>query len=236
MTDVLKVIVFGNNNLAEIVYLETQKFGECHFRIEAFCVDKKYVNASLFCGKPLLHLEDALERYPPQEYHMLSTILASSALRSKLVVFNRLKQLGYTLANYASPLADVSQDVRMGENNIILSFCRVGLGAEMGHANLLWHGVLLDHDARVGNGNFFAGGCKTAGFVTVGDSCWLGLNSTVIQQVRLADETFLGAGSVVIRNTDAHTKYVGNPAQAIGAHQDTGIMLDAHGGSKLHAD
>lgn len=221
-----KTIIFGNNNVAEILYLETEKFAEQHFAIEAFCVEPEYINDTTFCNKPLLSLEEATKKYPPQEYRMLSTILASSGLRKKMSVFNKLKMLGYTLDNYVSPLADVSPDVRMGENNIILSFCKVGMSVVLGNANILWYDVLLDHDAKVGNGNFFAGGCKTAGFITVGDSCWLGLNATIIQRMQIADETFVGAGSVVIRDTEAYTKYVGNPAKPIGTHEHTGIILN----------
>lgn len=221
-----KAIIFGNNNLAEILYWETKKFNEQHFEIEAFCVDEEYVNSGTFFDRPLLSLEDAVKRYPPGEFRILSTILASSGLRKKIAVFNRLKKLGYTLANYVSPLADVNSNVQMGENNIVLSFCKIGLGVALGNANILWYDVLLDHDTTVGDGNFFAGGCKTAGFVTIGDSCWLGINSTIIQQLTLADETFLGAGSVVIRDTAPYTKYVGNPAKPIGTHENRGIILN----------
>lgn len=31
-----KVIVYGNNNVAEMLYLETQKYNEKHLSIEAF--------------------------------------------------------------------------------------------------------------------------------------------------------------------------------------------------------
>lgn len=222
-----KTIIFGNNNLAEMLLLESQKFNEQHFAVEAFCVDDEYINDNYFYNKPLLPLSKALKKYPPEKFNMLSTVLASSSgLRNKSLVFDRLSNLGYNMVNYISPLADVSSDVKMGKNNIILSFCKVGLDVKLGNSNIFWHYALIEHNSRIGSGNFFAGGCKTAGFVNVGDNCWIGLNSTIIQRIKIANETLVGAGSVIIRNTEAHTTYVGNPARPISTHKETGIILE----------
>ena len=208
-----------------MLLFESQKYG--HIDIEAFCVDKEYCKENVFHGKELLPLEDAVKKYPPSEYDMLSTVLASgNGLRAKMSVFNKLKKLGYNLANYISPLADIGQNVKMGENNIIRSFCVVGSEAKIGNANILWHNVILGYNINVGDGNFFAGGSKTAGFVSVGNSCWIGINSTIIQCINIADETLVGAGTVVIRNTNPCTTYVGNPARAISTHFDKGIIVD----------
>jgi len=220
------IIVFGNNNVAEMLYLETQKYKEKNFAIEAFCVDNEYKDKDTFCDKPLLSLEEAIIKYPPDKSNMISTVLSSvNGLRKRMFVFNRLKSLGYTLVNYISPLADVCQNVKMGENNIIFSFSRIGLGAKIGNANILWNGVILDHDANIGDGNFFAGGCKTAGLVNIGNSCWIGINSTIIEGITIADETLIGAGSVIINNTQKYTTYVGNPARAISTHNEEGIKF-----------
>jgi sugar O-acyltransferase (sialic acid O-acetyltransferase NeuD family) len=221
-----KIVVFGNNNVAEIIHLETQKYNEEHFAIEAFCIDKEYRTGNTFCGKPLLDLDEAVETYPPGEYAMLSTILSSSGLRKKMLVYDRLKKLGYTMVKYISPLSNVFQNDVIGENNIVFPFCFIGLSAKIGNANIFWNGVNLDHNAIVGDGNFFASGCKTAGFVEIGNSCWLGLNSTIIQRMKIADETLVGAGAVVIGDTKPWTKYVGNPARAISEHKSTGVIGD----------
>jgi len=220
------IIVFGNNNVAEMLYLETQKYEEKNFAIEAFCADSEYKDKNTFCNKPLLSLDEAIKEYPPDKCNMISTVLSSvNGLRKRMFVFNRLKSLGYTLVNYISPLADVCQNVKMGENNIIFSFSRIGLGVKLGNANILWNGVILDHDANIGDGNFFAGGCKTAGLVNIGNSCWIGINSTIIEGISIADETLIGAGSVIINNTQKYTTYVGNPARAISTHIEEGIKF-----------
>ncbi len=220
-----KVIIFGNNNVAKILYFESLKFPEL-LNIEAFCVNREFLDSDTFCSKPLVSAEDLVTKYPPEKYNGLISVLSQRNLRNRMKVFDEIKKYGYDLINYTSPMAIVAPDVQLGENNIIFPFSFIGIESRLWNANVIWNGVTLDHNTTVGNGNFFAGGCKLAGSVTVGNSCWIGLNSTIIQQINIADETLVGAGAVVIKDTNKHTTYAGNPARIISTHEETGIMID----------
>jgi acetyltransferase-like isoleucine patch superfamily enzyme len=54
----------------------------------------------------------------------------------------------------------------------------------------------------------------------------VGVGATIIDHLSIADDTLIGAGAVVIRNTEPCTKYVGNPAKPIGKHEATGVTID----------
>jgi sugar O-acyltransferase (sialic acid O-acetyltransferase NeuD family) len=218
-----KVIVFGDNIYAKMLYADAQKRNE--FLIEAFCVDKLYLKGNVFCNKPLMDFNEAIVNYPPDKYDMISTVQAPSRMRNILLVFNRLKEAGYTLRNYISPLADVGTDILMGENNLIFPFAHIGCNTKIGNANIFNQNIYLAHDANVGNGNFFAGACTFAGYCHIGNSCFLGINSSIIEHVHIADETLIGAGSVVLKDTNPHTLYVGNPAKPISTHEEDGITM-----------
>ena len=49
----------------------------------------------------------------------------------------------------------------------------------------------------------------------MGESSFIGANSTIIQTIEVGKECIIGAGSVVIRNINSNTKVVGNPAKII---------------------
>jgi len=218
-----KIIVFGiDNAISKQLYFETQKYGEDKFAIEAFCVDKEYKTSDFYCGKKVLSLDELQEQYQQKDINLISTVLTP---RPKMLIYDKLKGLGYSFANYISPLSDVCPDVKMGENNIIFSFSIVGFDVKLGNSNTIWNAVILDHNANVGSGNFFAGGSKMAGNVTVGSNCWIGTNSTIMGHLNIADETLIGAGATVIRDTQKCTTYVGVPAKAIGTHEETGIRI-----------
>ncbi|MDR0604778.1 MAG: hypothetical protein LBG80_10790 [Bacteroidales bacterium] len=219
-----KVIVFGDNIYAKMLLEDAQKDNE--FIIEAFCVDRSYLKGDTFCNKPLLNFEETIINYPPDKYDMISTVQAPSKMRNILTVFNRLKTAGYLLRNYISPLSDVGTDVILGENNLIFPFAHIGCNGKIGNANFFNQHVYLAHDANVGNGNFFAGACTLAGYCHVGNNCFIGINSSVIEHVRISDETLIGAGSVILKDTNPHTLYVGNPAKPISTHEEDGIKMN----------
>ncbi|MDR2406935.1 MAG: hypothetical protein LBE13_02310 [Bacteroidales bacterium] len=219
-----KVIVFGNNLIAEVLYHDSKQRG-IDFDIEAFCVDESYLQQNVFCGKPLIGFQEAIKKYPPKDYDMISTVEATSRLRNRLVVFTRLKEAGYFLRNYISPLAEISGDIELGENNLILSFVFIDPQGKMGNANLIRPHAFLGYDFHIGDGNTIAPACAVAGHGHIGNSCFLGINATVLPHIHIADETLIGAGSVVTNDTNPYTVYAGNPARAISTHEKDGIML-----------
>jgi len=49
--------------------------------------------------------------------------------------------------------------------------------------------------------------------------------ATVLNSIRLADETLVGSGSVVIKNTKPCSKNVGNPSRVIIYHREEGVRM-----------
>ena len=62
-------------------------------------------------------------------------------------------------------------------------------------------------------------GCTTnlerAGFITIGDNCWLGGGVTVCPNVRIGDGCVIGAGSVVTRDIPPNSLAAGNPCRVL---------------------
>lgn len=59
------------------------------------------------------------------------------------------------------------------------------------------------------------GKTDVVGPVTVGDRCFIGMNSMLLPGVTLGENCIVGAGSVVTRSFPPHTVLAGNPARAI---------------------
>lgn len=52
--------------------------------------------------------------------------------------------------------------------------------------------------------------------VTLGENCWVGMNSVILPGVVLGDNTIVGAGSIVTKSfVEGHCVIVGNPAKKI---------------------
>ena len=59
------------------------------------------------------------------------------------------------------------------------------------------------------------GKTDVVGPITIGDRCFIGMNSTILLGVTLGENCIVGAGSVVTRSFPPNTVLAGNPARAI---------------------
>ncbi|MFC3160367.1 sugar O-acyltransferase, sialic acid O-acetyltransferase NeuD family [Chryseobacterium arachidis] len=80
---------------------------------------------------------------------------------------------------------------------------------------LLNLGCVIAHDSTIGDHSFLAPAVKIAGFVTVGEKCFLGINSTIIDNKKITNDVKLGGGSTVTKDIDEPGTYVGSPARKI---------------------
>lgn len=70
--------------------------------------------------------------------------------------------------------------------------------------------ITANHDPKDLDGH------KPAAAVTIGENCWIGMNSMILPGVSLGERTIVGAGSVVTKPfLDGHCVVAGNPARII---------------------
>lgn len=83
--------------------------------------------------------------------------------------------------------------------------CPIGPGVVMRTANHKFHGAdyIQFQGHEIGN-------------IDIGDDCWLGANSIVLQNVTIGPGAIIGAGAVVTRNIPSGAIAVGVPAKVIG--------------------
>lgn len=223
-----RVIVYGNTILSKMLFYDSANNDD--FQIICFTVDKEYLNDTEFLGLPLVDFEQILDLYPPDEYDMVAVLGGYSFMRNREKMYIKAKDKGYTLRNYLSPKADISPEIRMGENNIIFAQSHIGIGGRMGNNNIIRQNVYLGHDFNLGNNNFIAAGCNIGGNCKIKNTCYIGLGATIINNRTIEEETLVGAGSVVIKNTEPYSKNVGNPTRIIGYHKEEGIKMSVHDG------
>jgi len=220
------VVLYGINPTAREI-LEVSKRLEMDFNIAAFCLGDSYLKGETsFCGLPLVAESEVVQKYPPGEYDMLSCVDAWRRLRDRLLIYERLKGMGYFLRNFIHPYAYLSGNIQIGENNIIMSYVRIEYGACIGHSNMFFSGATISHHNVIGNGTNINDKVILGGFVYVGDSCYLGLGSIVNNGIVIENDTLVASGAVVLKNTKQGYTYIGNPAKGYCTHQETGIMMN----------
>jgi len=218
-----KVIVYGTTVLSEMLFHETA--GDPDFEIAAFCADAEYIAEGSFMGLPLFDFSDAKRVCPPQEFDMVAIYTSFRDQRARVPFYLRAKDAGYRLRNFVSPKADVAPDLVMGENNLIFAQAHIGVRGRMGSNNIIRQQVYLGHGFVLGDHNVISPGCNIAADCVMESGCYIGIGATIIEHLHISDETLVGAGGLVLRDTEPYSKNIGNPSKVIGYHQDTGIML-----------
>lgn len=76
-------------------------------------------------------------------------------------------------------------------------------------------GSTIAHDTQIDKHCFLSPRVALAGFISVQNSCIIGINTTIIDNITVVSNTQLGGGTVVTKNIDKAGLYVGNPQRFI---------------------
>ncbi len=206
-----KLIIFGNEDLARLVYYYVKKDDPTR-TVEAFTVNEKYIKEESFCGLPVIPFENIEKMYPPEDYEILLAVGYSHMNDIRKTIFEKCKEKGYNLANYIHSSVS-NNDIEMGEGNIILESCLLYPYAKMGNGNFLWDHILISHDVVVGDFNLFTSYADTSGYVTIGNNCFLAKHCIIKEHVKIADYTLVGANAYVSKDTNEYDVIV--PARSL---------------------
>jgi sugar O-acyltransferase (sialic acid O-acetyltransferase NeuD family) len=210
-----KVILYGSANLSKMVYYDS--FDREDFEIACFSVESQYLKGrQQFMELPLIAFEGIEYLYPPNEYDMIALFHGMPRLSERREKYALAKNKGYQMSNYVSLKADISPEISMGDNNVILGYTHVGIGGILGSNNIIRQNVYLGHDFKVGNNVSIVPGCTIGGGCEIKDDCFIGLAATIVDHTIIANNSLIGAGSVVLRDTEPHSRNVGNPSRIIG--------------------
>lgn len=87
------------------------------------------------------------------------------------------------------------------------------------------------HNVQIGKNRQFAAGVVVGGSTTIGDNCWIGLNSTIKHKLKIGNSVIVGSGSSVIHDVEAKDIVAGFPAKSIrnktNLSEDQLFLMDA---------
>jgi hypothetical protein len=120
-----------------------------------------------------------------------------------------------TMATLVDPTAVLAASARLGEG------CYVGAGSVVAAGAVAGEGVLINRSCSIGHhvvlGDYVSTGpgVVVSGAVRVNDGAFLGAGATLAPEVQIGADAVVGAGAVVIRDVEAGTVVVGNPARVL---------------------
>lgn len=91
----------------------------------------------------------------------------------------------------------------------------INASVKIGRSCIINTASSIDHDCIINDFVHVSPGVHVAGTVTIGRNTWLGIGSTVINNLEICANCIIGAGSTVIKDIKEEGTYVGSPAERI---------------------
>ena len=213
-----KIFLIGANNYAVELRHEIEQETSC--RIEAYVTYRSYKTQDFLDGIPVIAFEEISQLYPIETIFVIIVIgyTQMNSIREK--VYNDCLQYGYTVCSYLSPKANIYSS-EIGEGSIVRTGSHIGVNVKLGKCCIINQGVTLTHDIIVDDFCFFGARSVFGGQSTIGSHCFFGLNCTVKNRLSIAERTLVGAGSLLLRDSEPEGVYVGNPARKLDKSSNT---------------
>ncbi|GHA30367.1 hypothetical protein GCM10007103_09660 [Salinimicrobium marinum] len=189
-----KLIIYGVGKYAEYAAYVFENDSE--FDVEAFCMEKAYLDTSLLMGKPILEFEEVENTYSSDLY---SIFIAVGNNQTRKKIFDAVSAKGFGFASYISSKARTWDNLIVGKNTFIDEGCVLQPFTKIGDNAILFTSD-IGHHTIIGNTSLLSG-CKTGGNVNIGENCYIGLNASIQQNITLGKNNIIGMGCVIETDT-----------------------------------
>ncbi len=150
-----------------------------------------------------------------QELDINKVLITTDDAYQRFKQINYARKFGMELINAIHPTAVIMEDAILHDNIILHAKAYVGYRAE------LYPGVILNINAQIDHQNVIKDcatidpGVVCAGNVTVGRFTRVHTGATIINRIKIGENSIIGAGSVIIEDVPDNVTVVGVPGKII---------------------
>jgi len=209
MNKTKKAILFGTSGQAEVMAYLLDKDSE--YEVVAFTCTKEYLRSEYFFKRPLVDFENVERIYPPDEYEMHIAIGYAQNNQIRRKFYDLAKRKGYKLLTYISSKC-TNYAAGIGDNCFIFEDNTIQPFVEIGNNCILWSGNHIGHHSIIKDNVFISSHVVVSGHCIIGNNSFLGVNSTLRDGIKIAPFTTLGAGCLIVKDTEESKIYIGHKA------------------------
>ncbi len=213
-----KLVIFGTGATAKMAHYYFTH--DSDYQVVAFTVDEKYLDQTEFLSLPVVPFEDVEDLYPPSEYAMFVAIGYEGMNKPRAEKYHEAKSKGYKLATYISSKCTFLTQNPVGDNCLIMEDNTIQPFVTIGNDVVLWSGNHIGHEAVIEDHCFITSHVVISGFVHVSSYCFIGVNAALRDGIKIASQTLIGAGAVIMKDTVEKGVYVPERAKLIDKKSD----------------
>ena len=209
---VKNLVIIGDGEFAEIAYEYFTH--DSAYNVVAFCVERPYWKKDNLFGLPIIPFDELEQRFNREEYRVFVAVTYTQLNRVRTRLYQEVKHKGFHLVSYVSSRAFVWHNVEIGENCFIFENNVLQHHVKVGNNVILWSGNHVGHRTVLRDNCYITSHAVLSGYCDIGESSFLGVNCTLVDNVRIAKDCIVGAGALITRDTEEGKVYPGTPTAA----------------------
>lgn len=205
-----RLIIYGVGETADMAYEYFTH--DSDYEVVAFTVDRDYKTSDILHDLRVVDFEDVEQAYSPNDFEIFVAASYNQLNRVRTKMYQAAKAKKYNCASYISSRAFVWRNVVIGENAFILENNVLQHKVRLGNNVTLWSGNHIGHQTIIHDNVYISSHCVISGFCEVGESSFLGVNSTLNDNIKLGKDNLVASGALILRNTEDGKLMIGAPA------------------------
>ncbi|MYL30775.1 acetyltransferase [Halobacillus halophilus] len=130
-------------------------------------------------------------------------------------IHESLNKAGANIPVLIHPHAIIGSQVDIGGGTVVMAGVIINCCTKISKGCIINTGATIDHDNYIREYVHISPGVNLAGSVVVGGKSWIGIGSSISNNVNITSECQVGAGSVVVKDITEPGVYVGVPVRRI---------------------
>lgn len=176
-------------------------------------IDFKFIVKAVNDKNEDIHENDFLKQLEVQKAHVICGIGKVDDKNNRIKVIERFSSYeNIEFFNVIHPTAYISKEAVICRGVYIGPMAVINPGAHISHHTIINTSSIIEHDAYIDDYTHVACGAVCLGESVIGKNCLIGANSTVLQCIKVHNNSILGAGSTLTNHTNGEGTYVGTPA------------------------
>lgn len=203
-----KLLIWGANDQA-MVTMDCAEMMKQYQNIEVMRM--KEVSRCRNFHKPIYNeAEVDLEQFLPLFDEVIIATGDNYLREEKITILNKLK---IPLATIIHPSAIISNYAKIEAGCTILAQSVIHTNAYVKTGCIINTGVVVEHDCIIHDCVNLCPNVSIAGHTEIGKRTYVGIGSTIIDQITIGNDVFVGAGSVVVKDILDDCLVMGVPAK-----------------------
>lgn len=194
-----KLVIVGDSAFAEVAreYFDA----ESDHQVVAFAVEQPFLKRESLHSLPVVPFETLAQQFAPADHDVYVAVVYTQLNRLRARLAAQAREQGFRLASFVSPRAQVWRNATLGEHCFVFEHNTVQPFVRIGGNVVLWSGNHIGHHSVIEDHCFVSSQVVVSGFCRVGAYSFLGVNSTLANNVTLGRDNWLGPGTTVMKDT-----------------------------------